>query len=257
MDNSNYLAVAEAPEVHGEEEQLFDRDWYNPDCYATAILDAKYKKVNTDDVVKQLTHLSTTQKEDLRNMLKDFSKIFDGTLGVYPYRKFHFDIMPGAKPKHVQPYAIARIHLEAFKKELDHLVSIRVLSPTGASKWGSPMFITTKKDGCIRWVSDLRELNKVVLRKQYALPIIQDILKKRSGYTFFTKIDILLQYYTFELDKESKDLTNIVTPFGKYRYNLLPMGLLKKPWIISSAMSKTQKSTSMILVHSQTLGNTT
>ncbi len=221
--------MAETLEVHRKEEQLFDRDWYNPDCFATIILDAKYEKVNMNDVVNQLTHLSATQKEDLRNVLRDFSNLFDGTLGVYPHRKFHIDIMPSAKPKHARPYAVARIHLEAFKKELDHLVSIGVLSPTGASKWGSPTFIAPKKDGCILWVSDLRELNKIVLRKQYPLPIIQDILKKRAGYSFFTKIDISMQYYTFALDEESKDLTTIVTPFGKYRYNVLPMGVKCSP----------------------------
>jgi hypothetical protein len=229
LDNHEYIAMAEALEVHRDEEALFGRDWYNPDCFATAILDAKYEQVNVDDVVEQLTHLSESQRDDIRAALKKFTKLFDGMLGVYPHRKFHIDVMPGAKPKHVRPYAIARIHLEPFKKELDHLVRIGVLSSQGVSEWGSPTFIIPKKDGRIRWVSDLRELNKVVLRKQYPLPIIQDILKKRSGYAFFTKIDISMQYYTFALDDESKDLMTIVTPFGKYRYNVLPMGLQCSP----------------------------
>jgi hypothetical protein len=75
------------------------------------------------------------------------------------------------------------------------------LSPQGASEWASPTFITPKKDGRVRWVSDLRELNKVVRRRQYPPPIIQDILRRQS-----------------------KGLCTITTPFGKFKYNRLPMG---------------------------------
>jgi hypothetical protein len=37
--------------MRSEDEQLFGRDWYDPDCYATKILDVKYEKVSISEVV--------------------------------------------------------------------------------------------------------------------------------------------------------------------------------------------------------------
>jgi hypothetical protein len=86
-------------------------DWYDPTCYASEILDAKYENVLVDDVIDQLDHLSAQQKNDLKQVLNEHTKLFDGTLGVYPHMKFHIDLVPGAVPKHFQPYAIPVIHL--------------------------------------------------------------------------------------------------------------------------------------------------
>ena len=228
LKDEDFASMATIIEIQ-QEVEFFGMDWYDPDCYAIEILDAKYEKVQIDEVVKQLEHLNIQQKADIKQVLSEFTKIFDGTLGVYPHRKFHIDLEPNAKPKHARPYPVSVIHLEAFIKELAHLCKIGVLATHGASEWASPTFITPKKDGRVRWVSDLRELNKVVIRRQYPLPIIQDILRRRPGYQYFTKMDISMQYYTFELDDESKDLCTIATPFGKFKYNRLPMGLKCSP----------------------------
>ena len=74
-----------------------------------------------------------------------------------------------------------RIHLSTFKRELNHLFALGVLVPQQESEWAGPSFIIPKKDGKVRWISDLRQLNKVIKRKQYPLPIITDILRKRYG----------------------------------------------------------------------------
>jgi hypothetical protein len=126
--------------------------------------------------------------------------------------------------------------LKTFKTELDHLVRIGVLASQQESEWASPSFIIPPKDGRVRWISNLHQPNKVIRRKQYPFLIITDILCKHSGYKFFTKLDVSMKYYTFELDKESQDLCTIITPFGKYKYLRLPMGLKCSQDIAQAAM---------------------
>jgi hypothetical protein len=129
----------------------------------------------------------------LLQVLQENNKMFNRTLEVYPHKKVHIDIDPNVKPVYSRPYPVPQTHLNTFKKELNHLVRIGVLTVQHESERASPSIIIPKKDGRVRWISNLRELNKVNRCKQYSLPIITDILRKCSGYKIFTKLDVSMQ----------------------------------------------------------------
>ncbi len=161
--------------IHVKDE-IFGKDWL--ECFATEIINAKYEKPDVAEAVKRLTHLNAHQKADLLQVLQENNKMFNGTLGVYPYKKVNVDIDPNAKPVHSRPYPVPQIYLKTFKKEQNHLVRIGVLAAQQESEWASfSSFIIPKKDGRVCWISNLRQVNKVISCKQYPLPIITDILR--------------------------------------------------------------------------------
>jgi hypothetical protein len=126
LKDRDFKAMAEIIE-NQQEVEFFGMDWYGPTCFAIEILAAKYEKVQIEDVVNPLEYLTTQQKADLKQVLSEFTTLFDGTLGVYPHKKLHIELEPGAKPRHARPYSIPVIHLETFKKELIHHCEIGVL----------------------------------------------------------------------------------------------------------------------------------
>ncbi len=125
LKDKDFKATAEIIEIQ-QEVDFFGIDWYEPTCFAIEILHAKYEKVQIKDVVNPLEYLSTQQNADLKQVLSEFTKLFDGTLGVYPHRRFHVELEPGAKPRHARPYPVPVTHLETFKKELIHRCEIGV-----------------------------------------------------------------------------------------------------------------------------------
>jgi transposase InsO family protein len=180
--------------------------------------------------------MNSTQKQQFIKTLTKHTIVFNGKLGRYPHKKISIELIAGAKPIHRKPYSIPRRNVEVFKDELHNLIKDGVLEHSKLSEWGFPTFIIQKKDGRVRWVSDFRELNKLIKRKPHVMPKIYDIMLQRAGYKWFTKIDVSMQFYCFELDENSKQLCTIVTPFGKFKYKRLPMGVKISPDIAQSIM---------------------
>ena len=127
---------------------------------------------------------------------------------------------------HKKPYSVPYKQRDVFLQELKNLVRDGVLKPCGVTNWASPTFIIPKPgSNTVRWVRDFLELNKVLEQPKYPVPHIQDIMLKQRGYSHFTKIDLSMMIYCFKLKGARKEWCTIITPFGKFQYQRLPMGI--------------------------------
>jgi len=191
---------------------------------AVEMLAAKHEAADVNLVADNQKHLTSEQREELKQLLRQFPELFGNELKACPHKKVHLELKEDVKPSCKRHCPVAHAHLKLFKDELERLCKTGVLKRTGASEWASPSFITPKKDQTIRWISDLRELNKAAKRKMCPLPKIADVLRRRNGCAFFTKLDVSMQHCTFKLDDASKKLCTISTPFGNCECQRLPMG---------------------------------
>ena len=108
-------------------------------------------------------------------------------------------------------YPVPHLNLmEVFKNKLQHLVEIGVLSKCEALEWAAPTFIIQKqKDGRISWVSDFRELKNLSSARSihYHQGACGHASQARIPTSTFIIIDISTQYYTFELEERSTNIS--------------------------------------------------
>jgi Reverse transcriptase (RNA-dependent DNA polymerase). len=195
-------------------------------------------KTTGKDIAEQQTHLIPQHRTALAAMLAKHDEMFNRVLGKYPDGTVRLQIVPGVSPIHCKPFAVPHRNLKQFKREIDTLVLLDVIEPILISEWAFPSFLVPKKDGTARFVSDFRRLNEILPDEKHDLPKIRDVLQRRSGFDFVTTIDITSQFYHFSLDPESRRYVVITTPFGKYRYKRLPMGIKIAPSYAQAVMTK-------------------
>lgn len=144
------------------------------------------------------------------------------------------------EPVWQRPFLIPYIHVEKFSNKLDHMIREGILRRRheGSDRM-SLSFCIPKKDQQIRVVTDFRELNKVIKRQPYPIPEIQEVMRKRTEYTYMTKIDLSMIFYCFELDEQSKACTATKHPNGSIlEYKQLPMGLKISLDVAQAAMEE-------------------
>nr|KYP66817.1 polyprotein [Cajanus cajan] len=80
-----------------------------------------------------------------------------------------------------------------------------------------------------RMVINYKPLNKVLKWIRYPLPNKSELISRIYNATIFSKFDMKSGYYQIKVKEEDKYKTAFVVPFGKYEWNVMPMGLKNAP----------------------------
>ena len=202
------------------------------------ILDAKYEKADLPKIVEeQCSHLTRTERIELLKLLTEFEELFDGTLGDWKTSPVSLKLKPGSKPYHGKAFPVPRIHRDTLRKEVNRLEQLGVLKWEGDSEHAYPTFIMPKPNGTVRFLTDFRKLNEILIRKPWPLPKIATILQELEGFRWATSLDLNMGYYTIRLDPDSSKYCTLILPWGKYSYQRLPMGISGAPDIFQEKMS--------------------
>jgi hypothetical protein len=156
----------------------------------SSIMPNIYQKYNYRDMVLKCEHLSCEQQDILIDLFSQYEDLFSGDLGSVPGPPVSLKLKPNAKPFASRAYTVPKALEHIAKKEVNDLVDIGVLVEGVASEWASPSFFRPKKDGQVRFVSDLRKLNACLECHPYPLPLIEEVIWKMNGFQFATCLDL-------------------------------------------------------------------
>ena len=122
--------------------------------------------------------------------------------------------------------------LEEVKEHTDWVNSY-VIVEKDTGNHHSPNHTVKKK---LRICLDSRDLNGVLEREPYHTRSVDEITAKLQGMTVFTIVDFKKGYWMVVLHPDSRKLTCIALPFGRFQWTQLPMGTVVAQDIFQSKL---------------------
>jgi hypothetical protein len=112
------------------------------------------------------------------------------------------------------------------KKELNKLLTAKIIFPVRHMQWVSNLVPVRKKSGEIRLCVDFRNLNRASDKDNYPVPPMEQILQQVSGSERLSLLDGFSGYNQVLMSPSDQLKTTFRTPWGTYAYRKMPFGLI-------------------------------
>lgn len=176
--------------------------------------------VNADKIMSLSDEPPTKQ-----DFVSEFGDIFLGEEKLEGNLHLELDrtVLPVALPVRKVPFAMK----EPLKQELNRSVKTGILIPVDVpTDWIPSVVVVKKSNGKIRLCIDPKPLNQALKRNHYPLPVIDDWLPLLANAKVFSVVDAKKGFWHVQLDSENSLLTTFGTPWGRFRWTRLQVGIL-------------------------------
>lgn len=138
------------------------------------------------------------------------------------------------------PRRLPHAHKVELQKISDDLLEKKIIRESN-SPYASPIVLAKKKSGELRLCIDFRQLNKITLKNNFPIPLIEDLLDGLRGKHYFSLLDLKSGFQHVQMEEESIKYTSFVTPLGQFEYLVVPCGLKNGPAVFQQFIEQTFK----------------
>ena len=120
-----------------------------------------------------------------------------------------------------------------LRQKIANFLQHKLITPCH-SPYSSPALLVSKKNGKLRLVIDYRQLNKQTVKSCWPLTSVEEFFDTLEGSCYFSTIDMSSDSTSSLLETSSKVYTAFSTPFGSFKWLIMPMGLTGSPPVFQS-----------------------
>ena len=147
------------------------------------------------------------------------------------------DVKEGFVPKKRKVYPLSREEREEVKEFVKEQLQKGYIRPS-KSPQTAPVFFVGKKDRKKWMVQDYRYLNEWMIKNNYPLPLISDVLENIGTKKLFTKLDLRWGYNNVRIKEGDEWKTVFTMPEGSFEPTVMFFRLMNSPATFQAMMNE-------------------
>ena len=163
------------------------------------------------------------------NKYTDFANIFSPKLAAELLEHTGIndraiELVDNQQPLYGTIYSLGPVKLETLKAYIKNNLVNGFIRPS-KSPVGVPILFNKKLDGSLRLYVDYQGLNNLIIKNQYPLPLIEELLNWLSQAQRFIQLNLTNAYYQMRIREGNKWKTGFRACYSHFKYQVILFGL--------------------------------